>query len=112
MTLKQIYPSQYEILKELFGPNKIEDRYSRLNDIYRACEQAWEKNLNSRLRNTEIKYLLIGEAAPWTQNDKIRYFYTTFDELTRGRNGVRSSNLTQDIDFVIITHGKTIKDRV
>lgn len=35
-----------------------------------------------------------------------------YQELRERRDGVRSSNLTQDINFVIITHGKTIKDRV
>ena len=78
MKLKQEFPEQYEILKEVFDPQEIETKCSRLNSIYRDCESAWEKNLD-RLKNIKIKYLLIGEAAPWTQEDGIRYFYKTFD---------------------------------
>lgn len=87
MKLEQIFPEQYKILSELFDPAEIESNHDRLNEIYLACDKAWKKNL-IRLQNIEVKYLLIGEAAPWTIKDEIRYFYTTFDrgKDKRGNN--------------------------
>lgn len=46
----------------------------RLDEIYRVVESAWERNLN-RLKGKSIQYLLIAEAAPWTESGPPSYFY-------------------------------------
>jgi hypothetical protein len=70
--LKQRFSKQYEILNELFGCDEIRNKQERLNDIFLKCEEAWEGNM-LRLKNVEVKYLLIGEAAPWTEAGAVRY---------------------------------------
>ncbi|MFZ6006477.1 MAG: hypothetical protein ACOYU2_02335 [Nitrospirota bacterium] len=74
--LQHRFPEQFNILKDLFGDNI---NANRLNEIFQTCEEAWESNLKN-FHNSEVKYLLIGEAPPWTEEGKdIRYFYKTFD---------------------------------
>jgi hypothetical protein len=74
--LKEKFPEGYQKLTELFGSIEVQSKNDRINEIYAVCEAAWEANLD-RLRNTEVKYLLIGEAPPWSKNSPINYFYTT-----------------------------------
>lgn len=74
--LEKEFPEQYKRLAKLFGSNVVRSKAGRLNEISARCEAAWETNLD-RLRNTEVKYLLIAEAPPWSEKDPINYFYTT-----------------------------------
>lgn len=71
---------QFELLKLLFPYDHFSPiGLSRLNEIYELAEAKWEENLQ-RLSGTKVKYLLIGEAPPWTEAGKgIRYFYSTCD---------------------------------
>jgi hypothetical protein len=46
----------------------------RLDEIYRVVESAWEGNLK-RYKGKPVRYLLIAEAAPWTENGRPNYFY-------------------------------------
>jgi hypothetical protein len=46
----------------------------RLDEIYRVVESAWEGNLK-RHKGKPVRYLLIAEAAPWTENSRPSYFY-------------------------------------
>ena len=49
--------------------------FENLERIYSVCEKAWNRNLR-RLRGQRIRYLLIAEAAPWTDPLKPpSYFY-------------------------------------
>lgn len=53
---------------------------SRLKQIFNICEEKWAFNLNSRLNDRSIKYLLIAEAPPWSNpGQEINYFYSNFD---------------------------------
>ncbi len=73
--LQHRFPEQFNILKDLFGDNI---NTNRLNKIFHACEEAWESNLKN-FHNSEVKYLLIGEAPPWRGEGKeISYFYLNF----------------------------------
>jgi len=75
MSLRHIFPDGFKSLKRLFGEPSILQKEDRLNEIHQICESAWERNVD-RLRNTTIKYLLIGEAPPWTDGGTgVSYFY-------------------------------------
>src|SRR5688572_7555437 len=70
-------------LVHLFGRDFIVDRAHRLEEIFAVTEQAWERNL-SRLQSVPVRYLLIAEAASWTDAGKI-YFYETPNGAWVGR---------------------------
>jgi hypothetical protein len=82
MELFEKYPERFEILKDLFQSRRAElnsqEIKERLNMIFKTCERKWQENLK-RLDRIKIKYLLIAEAAPWTEEGEVRYFYNTFD---------------------------------
>jgi hypothetical protein len=82
--LEKEFPKEYEKLVNLFGSNEVRSKAGRLNEIYAQCEAAWNRNLD-RLRNIDVKYLLIAEAPPWSEGEVTRYFYRTFDQNDRGR---------------------------
>ena len=47
-----------------------------LNKVYIVTEAKWEENVQRLLHyGTNIKYLMIGEAAPAQSNDTVNYFY-------------------------------------
>jgi hypothetical protein len=79
MELFEEYQEGFENLKMLYKKRTGEldslQCRQRLNKIFIKCEEKWEENLN---RLTEVKYLLIAEAAPWSENGPINYFYNTF----------------------------------
>ena len=76
MTLSEKYPECFEILRNLFGDDIVDQRWNRLCEIYNTCERKWQENLN---RLNKVKYLLIAEAAPWSENGTVNYFYNTFN---------------------------------
>ncbi|HOI94548.1 MAG TPA: hypothetical protein PK250_07565 [Syntrophobacter fumaroxidans] len=71
------FPDCFEKLKSLFPSNHFtKERLQRLDEIYRACESAWEFNLRERIGGKTVKYLLIAEAPPWSEmGENINYFY-------------------------------------
>jgi hypothetical protein len=83
--LEASYPEGIKALRELFGLSLYESHLRRLNDIFKVCEMAWERNI-ARLQNRIVRYLLIAEAAPWTDEGiNPRYFYETLDGAWVGR---------------------------
>lgn len=73
------YSPQIEILKELFGSDTVSPILNRLNDIYVKTEEKWRENLK-RLKGFPVKYLLVAEAPPWTeQGNEVRYFYNKLE---------------------------------
>lgn len=78
--LEKLFPEQTHLLKTLFDlrEENWEKTLDRLNQIYEVTETAWKNNLQ-RFHNRKIKYLLISEAAPWSDPEKeINYFYLNF----------------------------------
>ena len=64
--LRQKFADQFEILKSLFPADHFtSERIERLDQIFTATEANWQENLR-RLNSIKVKYLLIGEAPPWT----------------------------------------------
>lgn len=77
--LRHKFADQFEILKSLFPADHFtSERIERLDQIFTVTEEKWQENLR-RLSGCTVKYLLIGEAAPWTASGTVRYFYTTCD---------------------------------
>lgn len=73
------FPYQSDLLRSLFPKNHFTaSRVQRLDLIHSTAETMWNQNL-SRLTGIKIKYLLIGEAPPWTESGPVRYFYNTCD---------------------------------
>ena len=69
--LKVNFPDAFNKLIELFKYNRIE----RLNEIYIATEEKWELNIKRIVKSgAKIKYVLIGEAAPFSLGE-VQYFY-------------------------------------
>lgn len=66
-------------LRALFGDAEVDKKCKRLLEIYSATEEAWNYNLENRLK--EVKYILVAEAPPWPEKPKtqenlnIEYFY-------------------------------------
>ena len=77
MEIKERFPSQFNLLKDLFGEEQVLAKVERLNSIFLETEAKWQENLN-RLERTPVKYLLLAEAPPWTERGEVRYFYNTF----------------------------------
>lgn len=71
------YPEAFHESYKLFGEGIVQARLPRLNEIYRVTEEKWEENLQRLVaNNVKTKYLLIGEAAPWSdEGQEITYFY-------------------------------------
>jgi hypothetical protein len=53
-------------------------KLERLKYIYDFSENKFLENLE-RIRKTKVKYLLFGEAPPWTEKGEPRYFYSNID---------------------------------
>ena len=80
MDLGKAYSSQLETLRLLFeikAKDLIADRLVRLNYIFEIAEGKWFENLQ-RLKGDRVKYLLLAEAPPWTEDREVSYFYNTF----------------------------------
>lgn len=81
LTLFKKFRNQFELLTQLFSKRSATlkpSRLERLNEIFEVSEDKWVENLK-RLRNYEVKYLLIGEAHPWTDSGEVSYFYNKFN---------------------------------
>jgi hypothetical protein len=72
------YPQPIDLLSKIFPKGHFTtERIQRLDEIYRECEAKWEENLQ-RFQGGKVKYLLIAEAAPWSEPLKpVSYFYNT-----------------------------------
>jgi hypothetical protein len=75
--LEDDYTEAFHISCKLFGVNNVLNQLPRLNEIYNVTEEKWEANLQRLIANNiKIKYLLIGEAAPWSdEGQHVKYFY-------------------------------------
>jgi hypothetical protein len=80
----KIFDDNIETLIHLFKENKVEPRIDRLRDIFHSVELAWYRNL-SRFDGKRIGKILIGEAAPWSENGLPRYFYNRIESRYHNR---------------------------
>lgn len=74
----KVFTHNLPSLENIFGWGEVVSKKERLLEIYDRVEQAWEENLN-RLVNKKIEFILIAEAAPWSQSGNPRYFYNEIE---------------------------------
>ncbi len=74
--LENDYPMEANIFAKICGGTYAEALPEYLNRIYTVTETKWEENVLRMEKNkSEIKYLMIGEAAPETISGAVSYFY-------------------------------------
>jgi hypothetical protein len=103
MDLRTEFPQMYEALVKLFGRGVVDIRYARLNEIFEVCDKAWMSNLNGFLSG-EVKYILIGEAPPWTETGTpVSYFYSNLQDSWAGRiiKAFFTSRLSEDVPTLL-----------
>ena len=79
--LEQSYKKEYEVLKGLFKAGYVEDRIERLNFIHEYTESIWDEYIKL-IPNKTIRYLLIAESPPWSEDNNPQYF---LDPTSRSR---------------------------
>jgi len=111
------FPNEYDFLIKLFNKQIVNRNTTRLNEIHIKTEQLWEQQLNN-IPGKEIKYLLIAEAPPWSQQGDVFYVYNPnssprtllraitkafFDVFIYKQIGIESTlNALTDLGFIII----------
>jgi hypothetical protein len=74
----KIFYQNLSILENIFGKNIVESKKQRLKEIFDSAEKSWEINIE-RLSDKKIEYILIAEAAPWSDSGEPRYFYNKIE---------------------------------
>lgn len=69
------FDQNLELLKQVFKPEQVEIKQERLREIYTKTEKDWKKHTID-LGLKKVKYLLICEAPPWSENIDPTYFYS------------------------------------
>lgn len=75
MSNKDIVSGYSNMLKEVVGCDLSDCIKCQLREIFNQTEKVWEDNLKLYHSDSEIKFLLICEAPPWTFCSTARYFY-------------------------------------
>ena len=72
--VKRHFSQACECLEKLFFPHPV--NFDKLSRLYDECEKAWKVNIK-RLKDLNVKYLIIGEAPPWVKGrSNANYFYS------------------------------------
>jgi hypothetical protein len=83
-SLADQFPDAKDALRKLLD-KKIPDQLMRLDQIFNLVECAWKRNIK-RLQDKPVQYLLVAEAAPWTETGiPPRYFYESLEGQWVGR---------------------------
>lgn len=90
------FQTQWEIAQQLL-PEFTRVNEERIKYIFEITEEKWLENLHCRIKDKSIKYLLIGEAPPWSENDEVSYFYNNLKGQWCGRI-CSAFNLSGDIN--------------
>ena len=116
--LQQEYKIEYEVLRELFGVEYVDERIGRLNTIHEYTESLWSEYIK-KLPSKTVKYLLIAESPPWSQDGPPQYF---LDPKSRPRslmNAFRraffASSTNNNSQFIInefAQHGLLLVDSI
>ena len=69
-----------EKLKGLNSSYLQDKKLERLMYIYNFSKNKFDENLK-RLNSIKVKYIILGEAPPWTDIDKPRYFYSDIKSI-------------------------------
>src|SRR6266704_298014 len=73
MSLQIRFAGELEILSRLFGTVQVTSRLPRLNTVSDYAERKWSEYVKA-IPGGEVKYLLIAEAPPGTDDDPPLFF--------------------------------------
>lgn len=73
-TMFGAYPAAAEELKNLFGREYTEGKMGRLAEIYASTDAYWWRAVE-KIPDRIVRYLLIGEAPPWSEPGPVVYAY-------------------------------------
>jgi hypothetical protein len=71
--LQDVFPEELALLSRLFTPEAVDERLRRLNHVFRYTERKWLEYVQ-RIPERLVRYLLIAEAPPQSDNDPPPYF--------------------------------------
>lgn len=74
----KVFDDNLFLLEKLFGKEEVLQKLERLKFIYKNTEESWFKNLEY-FQNSEVKYILICEAPPYSETLVPKYFYNEID---------------------------------
>lgn len=70
----KVFDDNLFLLEEIFSKNTIDEKLERLKSIYTNTEESWLRNLEY-FQNSEVKYILICEAPPYSETEVPIFFY-------------------------------------
>lgn len=70
----KVFDNNLFLLEKLFGKEEVLQKLERLKFIYQNTEESWFKNLEY-FKNSEVKYILICEAPPYSETKIPVFFY-------------------------------------
>ncbi len=73
-------PEHIDKIKELNRSYVRADKLKRLHRIYNYSKNKFDLNL-SRYKGIKVKYILFGEAPPWTEEGIPKYFYSNIESM-------------------------------
>lgn len=76
--MKEVFEQNLPLLTKLFGEQNVKFRLNRLKEIFQSTESTWANNIE-RFKDKPVKYILIGEAPPWSETGIPRYFYNQIE---------------------------------
>ncbi|HAP95277.1 hypothetical protein [Epilithonimonas hominis] len=78
----KVFDDNLFLLEKIFGKEEVLQKLERLKFIYKNTEESWFKNLE-HFQDSEVKYILICEAPPYSESEIPVYFY---NEINRKFN--------------------------
>ncbi len=90
INIDEAFPEEYSDLIKLFGHERVNDCYARINEIYEFTEKIWAKYI-TMLPQGKVKFLLIAEAPPWSASGHPQYI---LDKLSRPRTLMKALKKT------------------
>lgn len=73
----KVFDENLYLLEEIFSKDKVAVKLERLKFIYTNTEESWFKNLE-RFQKSEVKYILICEAPPYSETEVPIFFYNQY----------------------------------
>lgn len=75
----KVFDDNLHLLEKLFGKKEVLQKLNRLKFIYKNTEESWLRNLEY-FENSEIRYILLCEAPPYSETLVPKYFYNDIDQ--------------------------------
>ncbi|MGH1543074.1 MAG: hypothetical protein ACRBHB_21830 [Arenicella sp.] len=75
MSVFNKYPKEGNLLRSLRKLSELEK--ARIAEIYQVSHSKWLEQVDKIAAAGGLKYLLIGEAPPWSESGNVNYFYNS-----------------------------------